>query len=145
MPPFEQFKFCLVFGGLGRAREKRPERNVVSACFASADAKVAAAMTRHPDLRIAPQFGARIGNRSIGLAKMNPVRIQTLGKANRNVDDEGHITRRADFLQRRGKAGGGVFVDILDPKLERRDRSRIAGALKPLGELARYIERRNQV
>ena len=102
-------------------------------------------MTRHADLRLAPELVARLAHRAVTLAKVHAIGLQPLCEGNGIVDDERHVARGADGLQRLGQPRGLVPVNAFDPELERRHGSRRKRPLEPPREIPADVERRDQV
>ena len=152
-PPVEQiggraFRVALV---LRARREECPEGDLVRPRLARFHGEVAAGVAGDADLRLAPQFGARVSGRAVVLPEMHPVGLQALGERDRIVDDEGHVMRRTDGLQRGRKAGSLVLVDTLHPELEGCDEITVPPsacgerALEPGGKLPADVERGDEV
>ena len=68
---------------------------------------------------------------------MDAVGAEPFGQRHAVVDDEGDVGIGADALQRLGKPGERVLVDVLDPELEGAATARLQRSLQAVREDAR--------
>lgn len=145
LPPFEQIQPGDVLGDLGRGGEERPECYIVGPVLARLHGQMAAGIACDADLGVAPQRPARLLDGAVFLPQMNPVGSQSLGKADRIVDDEGGAPIGADLLQRLRQACGLVLIHILDPELERRNLAGIERTRQTVRKRPANVKRRDEV
>jgi hypothetical protein len=102
------------------------------------------------DLRIGAKAFARLARVAVFLPQMHAIGIQTLGQADRIIDDEGHLIGSADLLKRHGQRRRGMFVHALHAELESGHAMLVLdpggqNTLQPFGKIPGHVQRRDQI
>jgi len=106
---------------------------------------MAAVVAGPADLHIRTQKRARFADVAVGLAEVEAVGTEALGKRHAVVDDERHLIIGADSLQRFGEAGELVLFDVLHAQLKGARDPRLQGRAEPVGEAPADILRADQI
>lgn len=144
-PFLQRIKFSNMLYLLGAGRKECSESHIIRTRLCGLHGEVAAIVTGHANLRVFSKLAPCLGNFAIALPQMHAIRFQSLGERDAVVDDECDIMRSADGLQRLGKRGSLMLVDIFHAKLKRGNRASGQRVLQLLGKITTHFERRNQV
>jgi hypothetical protein len=144
-PELEKLEVGAMLGGFGLAGKERSKRNVVGPPLARLHRQMAAGVTGHADLCLAPQTLARLGYQSVLLPQMDAVGTQSPGQCDAVVDDERAVGIPANPLEWLGELCRFVLVDAFDAELEGRDRPRPQRTRQAVRKGAADFERRDHV
>ena len=106
---------------------------------------MATVVTGPADLRAWAEQSTRLADVAVRLPEMHAVGAKPLRQSHAVVDDERDVGVSADSVQRFGKAGELMLLDLFNPQLESRRDARLERCLEAIRERAADVLRADQV
>ncbi len=119
-PVAQYFGVGAVLGGLGAARKKRAERDIIGAGLGGGNGAVAARAAGHSDDAVGTEQAPRLGIGHVLFADMDAVAIELGGEVGAVVHDKGDAVLLRDRLQHGRGPPDYAVIDLLQAQLQAR-------------------------